>query len=55
MEECRGSGKPYPCSLRGAKIPDAWELPVLEHDSEQAVMLHATVHHRPVVNGVSGF
>lgn len=31
------------------------ELPMLEHDTEYAVMLRATVHHRPVVNGVSGF
>jgi len=31
------------------------ELPMLDHNAEYAVMLHATTHHRPVVNGVSGF
>lgn len=30
------------------------ELPIFP-DSEYAVMLHATAHHRPMVNGISGF
>ncbi len=30
------------------------ELPI-EHNAEYAVMLRATAHHRPIVNGVSGF
>jgi hypothetical protein len=31
------------------------ELPMLDHDTEYEVMLRATAHHRPVINGVSGF
>lgn len=31
------------------------ELPMSEQSLEYEVMLHATAHHRPVVNGVSGF
>ena len=31
------------------------EIPMADQETEYAVMLHATAHHRPVVNGVSGF
>src|ERR1019366_9950884 len=31
------------------------ELPMSEQNTEYEVMLRATAHHRPVVNGVSGF
>ena len=30
------------------------ELPI-DHNSNYEVMLHATAHHRPIANGVSGF
>ncbi len=31
------------------------ELPLSDQNDEYGVMLNATVHHRPIVNGVSGF
>jgi hypothetical protein len=31
------------------------ELPMAEQNDEYGVVLHATAHHQPVVNGVSGF
>ena len=31
------------------------ELPMADQNDEYSVLLHATTHHRPVVNGVSGF
>jgi len=39
---------------KSAKPHAMIELPI-DHNTEYEVMLHATAHHRPVVNGVSGF
>jgi hypothetical protein len=40
--------------VKSAKPHAIVELPIA-HDTEYEVMLHATAHHRPVVNGASGF
>jgi len=39
---------------KSAKPHAMVELPI-DHNTEYEVMLHATAHHRPIVNGVSGF
>lgn len=38
-----------------ARPPAILELPFTEQDAEYEVLLRATAHHRPIVNGVSGF
>jgi hypothetical protein len=46
--------RPIDLWARSTKPHAIIELPI-DHDSEYEVMLHATAHHRPVVNGASGF
>jgi hypothetical protein len=47
--------RPIDIALRHTQLKAIAELPLSNQDTEYEVMLHATAHHRRVVNGVSGF